>query len=136
MSAFYSVKPKPTTTFSAPKILKVIKPAAVTRVVSVKHWRSKMTQEQRTEQAAKWLDGKLLVLPTITLACVVFRTNYASIIAARSGRRGNKPHWNMWLGFLARAWMSCDEEQRASFACTFESDLWKSLERVTDVQHD
>jgi hypothetical protein len=132
--ALYSVRPKRSIATSTPKIPK-IKPAAVVRAVSVRHWRGKPARGQRAERAANWLNGELLVLPTLSLACAVFGTNYASIIAAR-GRSGNKPHWNMWLGVLARAWMSCDEEQRASFASTFESDLWKSLERVADVQHD
>jgi hypothetical protein len=121
------------TTSAIPKILGIIKPTGIFRGASLAHRR--MTPEQRAELAARWLNGQLLVLPTITLACVVFKTNYASIIKAR-GRRGNRPHWNMWLGVLARAWSNCDEEQRAAFARAFEPGLWKALERVTDVQHD
>jgi hypothetical protein len=121
------------TTSAIPKILKVIKPVGIFRGASIAHRR--MGPEQRAELAARWLNGQLLVLPTITLACAVFGTNYPSIVKAR-GRRGNKPHWNMWLGVLARAWMSCDEEQHAAFARAFEPQLWKALERVADIQSD
>jgi hypothetical protein len=134
MAAFYAIKSKPSITTSAiPKILGMFKPTAIFRGASLAH--RKMTPEQRAELAARWLNGQLLVMPTIELACAVFRSNYAAVVAAR-GRRGNRPHWNWWLGVLARAWMNCDEEQRAAFARAFEPSLWKALERVADVQSD
>jgi hypothetical protein len=130
MSAFYSVKPKPSIATSAiPKILKIIKPAAIFRGASLA--RRKMSPEQRAELAARWLNGQLLVLPTIELACDVFKTHYAAVVKAR-GRCGNRPLWNWWLGVTARGWLNLDDEQKAAFAAANEASLWRALERVLD----
>jgi hypothetical protein len=120
------------TTSAIPKILGLTKPVGILRGASIAHRR--MGPEQRAELAARWLNGQLLVLPTITIACIVFRTNYASIVKAR-GRRGNRPHWNWWLGVTTRGWLNLDDEQKAAFAAANEASLWRALERATD-QHD
>jgi hypothetical protein len=128
LAAFYALKPKHSiATSTTPEIVRIVKPAAVTRAVSVKHWRSKLTQKQRAERAAKWLNGELLVLPTIGIAGIAFGATYPAIVKAR-GKLGR-------LGVLARAWTNCDEEQRATFAAAFEPGLWHALEHVAD-QHN
>jgi hypothetical protein len=128
--ALYSLRPKRSIATSTPKIPK-IKPAAVVRAVSVRHWRGKPTQEQRAERAANWLNGELLVLPTLSLACSVFGTNYAAVVKARR-RPGNRPKSSIWLGLLSRAWMNCSDDEQAAFARAFEPGLWRALEHVVD----
>jgi hypothetical protein len=133
MAAFYALKSKPSITTSAPKILGVIKPVKIFRGASLAH--RKLAPDQAAKGAADWLDGEAFYFPTMTDACRKFGTYYSAVVAAR-GKRGNRPNPSMWLGILARAWVNCDEEQRAAFARAFEPGLWKALERVIDVQSD
>jgi hypothetical protein len=127
--ALYSVRAKHSITSSAPKILGLIKPIKILRGASLAH--RKLTPDQAAKRAAGWLDGGLFYFPTVTDACALFGTYYSAVIRVRR-RRGNKPRPDMWLGVLARAWVNCDEEQRATFAAAFEPGLWHALEHVVD----
>jgi hypothetical protein len=120
MAAFYALKPKPSITTSAPKILGVIKPVKIVRGAS--HGHRKLTPDQAAKGAADWLDGLAFYFPTMTDVCAKFGTYYSAVVKAR-GKRGNRPRPDMWLGVLSRAWVNCDE-------------LWKALERVADIQTD
>jgi hypothetical protein len=133
MAAFYSVKPKVSTTTSVPRILKVIKPVEVVRGASIAHM--KLTSEQGDAMAAAWVAGRVIVHPTIDLACSVFGTSYSSVIKMR-GRRGNRPNTSFWLGLAAGGWENLSEAEHVAFAIKYEAELWHALEHLTDFHRD
>jgi hypothetical protein len=135
MKALYSLRPKASSVTSAPEILRIIKPATVVRAVSIAHHNCKLDHDQLAQLGANWLDGTVLMLPSITLVGDFLGVGYAAITEAR-GKRGNRPDPSMWLGLMARCWLNTSPEEHAIFAAAYEASLWHALECTTDVQRE
>jgi hypothetical protein len=112
-----------------------IQPLEVVRGASLAHLKGELDADRRAEGAARWLDGDLLVLPTITQAGSVFNTYHAAIVEAR-GHGGSSPKPSFWLKLVACGFEHCSDVDRAVFAGAYEAGLWRALERATDKHND
>jgi hypothetical protein len=129
MPAFYSLKPKASITTSTPRILKVVEPIRIIRAVSIAH--CKLDYDQLAQLGADWLDGRVFMLPSISLCSDALGVGYAAIVEAR-GKQGNRPDSSIWLRLMVRSWMNCSREEQAIFTSAKEAEVWRALEHATD----
>ena len=75
----------------------------------------------------KWVDGNVIVVPTVKLASHVFSVSEQLI-----ARMKRTPSTSMSLGCLAWGWLKSSKAERVAFAAEYEAELWAALEHVTD----
>jgi hypothetical protein len=129
MKTFYTTRPSASIGISASKTVKVVEPIRVIRAVSVAH--SKLEPLQLAQLGADWLDGRVFMLPSISLCSDALGVGYSAIVEAR-GKQGNRPDQSIWLRLMVRSWMNCSHAEQAVFTSAKEAEVWRALEHVTD----
>jgi hypothetical protein len=107
-----------------------IRPIPILRAVSIKH--SNTPIYVRASQAAAWLSGAIIVVPTLELAAQTFDVSRATVAAARKSSWSSPP--SSAPGFMALGWAMASDSERAKFCAAYEPAVWRALEHVTDHQ--
>jgi hypothetical protein len=134
MTAFYSMRPKASTTLVAPKISGVIEPVLFIGGAAAAHF--KFDADEAAKFAGQRLDGKVIILPTMAQVCEDHGTYPAAVIRARGGKRSSIPPASFWLNLTAAGLEHLGEAERVVLAYRYETDLWRALEHVVDIQRD